>query len=161
MKTQICNLAFIVEDNEMFSTMLDYALSNDSNNLCRFISFKTGEECINNLYMNPIMVILDYGLPGMDGLKTLKVIKKYNPGISVVILTSKNDANVARDFFNASAEHYIVKQKSTIPYIIKIINNILNDGIRKRSFEKGSTRTNIFSALWKTISNHEKEKATQ
>ena len=98
MKTETHNLAFIVEDNEMFSTMLDYTLSNDSNSMCRFVSYKSGEECIHNLYMNPIMVILDYGLPGMDGLKTLKVIKKYNPDISVVILTSKNDANIARDF---------------------------------------------------------------
>ena len=160
MKTTTHNLAFIVEDNEMFSTMLDYTLSNDSNSICRFVGYKSGEECIHNLYMNPIMVILDYGLPGMDGLKTLKVIKKYNPDISVVILTSKNDADVARDFFNAGAEHYLVKQKSTVPQIIKIINEILNDGIGRRNRERVKESGNIFRTLWKNFSNQENKRAT-
>ncbi len=160
MKTATHNLAFIVEDNEMFSTMLDYTLSNDSNSMCRFVSYKSGEECIHNLYMNPIVVILDYGLPGMNGLKTLKVIKKYNSDISVVILTSKNDASLARNVFNAGAEHYLVKQKSTVPQITKIINVILNDGIDKRSMEKCKESSNVFSTFWKTISNHKNKRTT-
>ncbi len=34
---------FIVEDDEIFSMMLDYILSKDS--VYQFVSFKSGEEC--------------------------------------------------------------------------------------------------------------------
>ena len=130
MKPTTHNLAFIVEDNEMFSTMLSHMLSND--NVCRFIGFKSGEECVSNLYMNPLVVVLDYGLPGMDGLKTFQEIKKYNPDLPIVVLTSTNDQNVARNFFNEGAHAFLVKQKSTAPEIIKIIKNLLDDSIGKR-----------------------------
>ena len=65
---------FIVDDNEMYSTMLSYTLSKD--NIYKFVSFKSGEECIKNLYLNPEIIILDYGLLGMDGYDTLLKIKK-------------------------------------------------------------------------------------
>ena len=135
MKTASHNVAFIVEDNEMYSTMVGHVLTIDCD--CRFISFKTGEECIQNLYMNPFLIILDYGLPGINGLETIKEIKKYNQDIPIVILTGKNDMNIARDFFNEGAYDYVVKEKTAVHRIIKIVNNILlNDRNEKVVMQK-------------------------
>nr|MBA3705929.1 response regulator [Bacteroidota bacterium] len=66
-------LIFIVEDNDMYSLMLDYMLSKES--AYRFMSFRTGEECIANLSLHPNLIILDYGLPGINGLETFKEIR--------------------------------------------------------------------------------------
>ncbi len=119
-------LIFIVEDNEMYSMMLDYMLSKES--ACRFVSFKTGEECIANLSMNPNLVILDYGLPGMNGLETFKEIKKYNPDIAVVILTENHDVHIAQEFVHAGGVYeYLLKEKDSVRQISSIIDTLLID----------------------------------
>lgn len=144
------NLAFIVEDNEMFSTILNHTLSNGS--VCDFISFKSGEECISNLYMNPKMIVMDYGLPGMSGLKTLKVIKKYNPDIPVVVITSTNDEKNKKDFLNEGVFAYLVKQKSTIQQIINIINKVLDKGNRNNIKIAGSdSSSRVFAGMMVAI----------
>lgn len=145
MKTTTSNVAFIVEDNEMYSTMMDHMLSTDCD--CRFLSFKTGEECIQNLYMNPFLILLDYGLPGINGLETIKEIKKYNQETPIVILTGKNDMTIARDFFNAGAYDYVVKDKSAVHRIKKIVNTILNDRNKKMEVQNKNQRAWIFRGL--------------
>lgn len=145
MKTTSHNMAFIVEDNEMYSTMLTHMLTVDCE--CRFVSFKTGEECIQNLYMNPFLIILDYGLPGINGLDTIKEIKKYNQETPIVILTGKNDMSIARDFFNAGAYDYVVKEKTAMHRIIKIVNTILNDRNKKTEVQNKTQRAWLFRGL--------------
>src|ERR1043165_8257364 len=96
---------FIVEDNEIFSMMLDYILSKDS--IYNFVSFKTGEECLANLYMEPDIIILDYGLPGINGYQVLTEIKKRNPSTHVIVLSSNRDRSLAAKMLSAGADDYI------------------------------------------------------
>ena len=114
---------FIVEDNEIYSMMLDYILSKDS--IYKFVSFKSGEECIKNLYLNPEIIILDYGLPGINGYDTLLEIKKQNPKIHVVILTSHEDENLKKELLLAGADELILKQGHGETQIIEKIEDIL------------------------------------
>jgi two-component system response regulator AtoC len=123
------NLIFIVEDNEMYSFFLDFTLSNKST--CRFIRFKTGEECIENLYLNPIMVILDYGLPGINGEETFKKIREYNPEIPVVIHTGNKDVHLALKLLNDGVSNYILKEGNAISEIEKIVN-IISEQTKKK-----------------------------
>jgi DNA-binding NarL/FixJ family response regulator len=114
---------FIVEDNEIYAMMLDYILSKDS--IYQFVSFKTGEECIENLYLNPDVIILDYGLPGMNGYETLLEIKKHNPDIHVVMLTSNSDKHMMDTILKAGADDYVLKQGHGETQIIEKIEAIL------------------------------------
>lgn len=128
-------LVFIVEDNDMYSMMLDYMLSKES--ACHFISFKTGEECIANLELDPDLVILDYGLPGLNGLETFKEIKKYNGDIPVVILTENQDVHVAQQFVHEGGLYeYLLKEKNSVAQINKIIDKLLIDNPEKTSHIK-------------------------
>ncbi|HEY0030008.1 MAG TPA: response regulator [Bacteroidia bacterium] len=128
---------FIVEDNEVFSMMLDYILSTDS--IYNFVSFKTGEECVKNLYMNPDIIILDYGLPGINGYETLKEIKKRSPHTHVIILSNNKDKNIAAKLLALGADDYILKQGHGETQVIKRIEHVLKkDEQSKRSIGRNA-----------------------
>jgi DNA-binding NarL/FixJ family response regulator len=114
---------FIVEDNQIYSMMLDYILSKDT--IYQFVSFKSGEECLENLYLNPDIIILDYGLPGMNGYETLLEIKKRNPKIHVVVLSHYDDKELKQKMLNAGADDFILKQGHGEQQIIDRIEEIL------------------------------------
>jgi DNA-binding NtrC family response regulator len=118
-------LVFIVEDNEMYSTMLDYILSKE--NTHQFIRFNTGEKCMENIYLNPDVIILDYGLPGVDGLETLLNIKKYDVHIPVIILTGNRNLSVAKKLLDSGAFDYINKDDDdVVSLVIATMNNALS-----------------------------------
>ena len=125
------NLVFIVEDNEMYSLMMDYVLSNECN--YHFMSFKTGEECLENLYLKPSVVVLDYHLPGMDGKEVFLQIRKYDPKISVIILTSDHDAEVERQFTKAGVADYLVKSEDSVSQLRDSIDEVLAKKNKVRS----------------------------
>jgi len=125
---------FIVEDNEIYSMMLDYILSKDS--VYKFSSFRSGEECIQNLGLKPDVVILDYALPGMNGYDTLLEIKKYNPATHVLMLTNNKDMKLALKLLQAGADDYILKQGNGEIQIIEKIEALLTaDEITERSMQ--------------------------
>ena len=53
------------------------------------ISAFSGEECLETLKTNQTLdvIVLDVKMPGMDGIETLKNIKKASPLIEVIMLT--------------------------------------------------------------------------
>jgi DNA-binding NtrC family response regulator len=115
---------FIVEDDDMHSLMMDYVLSNEST--AHITKFKSGEDCIKHLYMNPDVVILDYGLPGINGIDTFKEIQKHDPDIPVIVITGNTDNAVARKFLDAGVYDYIRKEDDAFEHVGKITDKILN-----------------------------------
>jgi len=114
---------FIVDDNEIYSMMLDYILSKDS--IYKFVSFRSGIECLKNLYLNPEIIILDYEMPGLNGYETLLEIKKKNPNIHVVILTSHEDEELKAKLLEAGADDHVLKQGHGETKLIEKVENIL------------------------------------
>jgi DNA-binding NarL/FixJ family response regulator len=126
--------------------MLDYILSKES--IYEFVSFNSGEECIKNLYLNPDVIILDYGLPGKNGFETLLEIKKYNRDIHVIFLTNNQDKKLKADLLKAGADDYILKQGHGEKQIIDKIEAILS----RDEYEKGIRRKTKVRSLVKKLS---------
>jgi DNA-binding NtrC family response regulator len=57
----------------------------------------------------PDVVVLDVKMPGMDGLATLREIKKRHPLVEVIMLTGHADVDVAIEGMEQGAFDYLMK----------------------------------------------------
>ena len=57
----------------------------------------------------PDLVLLDVGLPGMNGLEVLRRIRQHDQTIGVIMLTGNQDAALARSTLQLGAIDYVFK----------------------------------------------------
>lgn len=70
----------------------------------------SGPEALEKLTkQNVNVVILDVKMPGMDGIATLKEIKKQFPSVEVIMLTGHATVESAIDGLKAGASDYLMK----------------------------------------------------
>jgi DNA-binding NtrC family response regulator len=70
----------------------------------------SGEEALEKIKQeNPIIVLLDINMPGMDGLMTLKKIKEIGEHIGIIVITGMADTNIAEQAIKLGVYDYIVK----------------------------------------------------
>ena len=119
---------FLVDDDALFlkSLEIEFLLHGDFD----IKTFATGEFCIENLSLNPDIIILDYHLDGIDknamnGMETLDKIKAFNPDIPVVMLSSQDKIDVAINCMHHKAFDYVVKSETSFMRLQKIITAII------------------------------------
>ena len=91
--------------------------------------FNTGEDCLKHLYEKPEVVVLDYFLntvskDAANGIEILKAIKKYDPSIHVIILSSQEHYGIAVQTIQKGAEQYVIKDEKAFEKIASLINEL-------------------------------------
>lgn len=71
---------------------------------------------------SPDVVLLDFRMPGMDGIEVLKIIKKIDPTIEVIMLTGHGDVRSVEEAIRNGAYEYIMKPLDLGELIMKINN---------------------------------------
>ena len=59
--------------------------------------------------LKPDVIVTDMSMPGVDGLKALKMLKKENPDVKVILLTMHLESVFVDEAFRAGASGYVVK----------------------------------------------------
>jgi len=118
-------LVFFVDDDKMILNLLEYTFK--SRQGLRVKTFFSGEECLKNLYMNPDLVVLDHvfqsGKPKMNGIETLKKLKKLKRNVKVIILSRHKDENLISEYLKNGATKYIPKENFFIDELIDSIDS--------------------------------------
>lgn len=71
---------------------------------------KDGASAIQQIEtVNPDVVLLDIGLPDIDGIEVARNIKRIHPEARVLMLTASNDENDIFDALDVGADGYILK----------------------------------------------------
>jgi CheY-like chemotaxis protein len=69
-----------------------------------------GQAALNVIARNSAdIVFMDYNMPGLNGVETLKALKQSNPKVRVVIMTSAVDENVASLARDAGTDAFLKK----------------------------------------------------
>lgn len=63
--------------------------------------------------LSPDIILMDIGLPNIDGIEATRRIKEFNPQIKVLIFTSRDDSDDVFAAFKSGADGYIMKGAST------------------------------------------------
>ena len=110
----------------------------------------TGFEALQQIETHaPDLVLLDIWMPGLDGIETLKVIKKDNPRTHVIMITGHGNIDTAVQAIKLGAYDFIEKPLS-FEKVTVAINNALdfrrldeeNRYLRKKTIEKHSITGN-------------------
>jgi len=96
----------------------------------------SGEEALELLdESRPDVVVLDLKMPGMDGIETLREIKKRYPLVEVIMLTGHANVEVAIEGMELGAFDYLMK-----PMDIDELSFKLQDAYKKKSVHEQKIR---------------------
>lgn len=100
----------IVEDHELtrFGLKTAFEACDYVETIMEADSAEAGIEIVENNRVD--LIIMDLGLPGMNGIDATKKIKQHNKEIKIVILTSHNDTQEVLNSLKAGANAYCSKE---------------------------------------------------
>ncbi len=102
---------FIVEDDLLVAELYQESLHNDG--FYNIAVFRNGTDFLSQLHENPDIVTLDFHLPDYTGMELLEQIKKYNPLIATIFISSQEDVSVVVDAYKKGINDYIIKNRRT------------------------------------------------
>lgn len=109
----------IIDDEDRFRGALSRQLSTRGFNV---LDTDNGEDAIKIVrHENPEVVILDQKMPGMDGIQTLKELKKIRPEVQIIMHTGHGGIESARVTGKHGVFHYLEKP-CELDEMIKVIN---------------------------------------
>lgn len=118
----------LVDDEKDFVEMLSLRLQETGE---RVTPAYNGKECLETLEKKNIdVVILDIKMPGMDGIETLREIKRKHPLAEVIMLTGHGTTETAVQGMKLGAYDYLLKPADFEDLTSKL------EGARKRKDEQ-------------------------
>ncbi|HKK00416.1 MAG TPA: response regulator [Desulfotignum sp.] len=97
----------LVDDEKDFVEMLSLRLQENGEDV---LAAYSGQECLETLEKKTIdVIILDVKMPGMDGIETLKKIKKLHPLVEVIMLTGHGTIQAAVEGMKLGAFDFLLK----------------------------------------------------
>ena len=120
----------IVEDDPKAAGLLTEYIRNEDIEILAL--YGSGEEALEALESipkaePPDVILMDVGLPGMNGIETTRLIKERWPKIEIIVQTVFEDAQVILDAIKAGASGYILKASPREDYL-KSLRDVMAGG---------------------------------
>ena len=114
---KIKDKVLIVEDEQSISNFISMILTANGFDT---IIVRTGEEALTMIASHcPDMIVLDLGLPDMDGMEVLKSVRKWS-NLPVVVVSARNHEHDKVEALDYGADDYLVKPFGTSELLARI-----------------------------------------
>lgn len=113
----------LVDDHRIFRQGLKRLLDSQKD-MAVVAEAGSGEEAIGiEQQVHPDIVLMDIGLPGMDGIETATKIKEADPDVSIIALSMHDDTSLANRMIEVGADRYITKDAPVEDVVTAIRQN--------------------------------------
>ena len=114
----------LIDDDEWIRDSMSLFFEGEG---CDLLAVETAEEGMEELERQDYdVIIVDYRLPGMDGLKFLDRIKDSHPNASTLLITAYGNREIFSKASNLGVKGFIDK-----PFTVKTLEKALSHLIRK------------------------------
>lgn len=116
---------YIVEDYLLTRITYRHSLPKFNTKLEIINDFENAESCIDALNKEEVdLILMDLGLPGMNGIEATKKIKSINKNIKIIILTSHESEDEVLASLVSGANAYALKDTppETLATVIESVN---------------------------------------
>lgn len=121
------NVLFVDDEVDFLETLLKRMKKRQVN----AVGVNSGEEALAYMMDYAVdVVVLDVRMPGMDGIETLRKMKKINPLLEVIMLTGHACLEVAREGMEFGAFDYLLKPINLDDLLYKV-----QDAFKKKSIQ--------------------------
>mgnify|MGYP001608716724 CR=1 FL=1 len=121
MATRSITRVMVVEDSKEFQEVLILTLSLEPYVKVVHIA-DSGEEALRSLETaSPDLVLLDFRLPGIDGLETARRIKKQRPNTTIALVTAYADEVSKRAYEEGNVNGVIPKSSFSLTRIRELL----------------------------------------
>jgi len=120
----------------------------------------SGEKCLEKLKEKRYdILLLDYMLPGIDGIEVLEKIIESGYDLPVVVVTGRGDEEIATSFLKKGAYDYVVKSPGYLPKLPAVVE----DSLEKYGMNKVEAKARVeLIKAYEDLKEHCKElKETQ
>lgn len=106
------------------------------------------------------VILMDYFLPGLNGLEVTRTLQEKNVTTPVVFLTVNKDVNLAVEVMKLGVEDYLVKEEISTPILPKTITGIVEKRRLQREMAELEIRKKRLEAIQEMIANIVNEVST-
>lgn len=127
MKEKDTNLVFVVENQHFRQETIKSYFTEDHTH--QFVYFKSSSDCLAELHLHPMAVVVDYELNSIDSnekdaIKILEKIKELEHHTEVVFFSSIDSVEIANDVIKHGAFDYVVLNSLQFYRLHNILDNI-------------------------------------
>ncbi len=117
----------LIEDNKDFAKLVQVYLQRFQNDLFEVTWSENYADAMRELkqYSRFDIVLMDYFLPGRNGMEITREIKERKIELPIVFLTVNKDFDLALDVMKLGIDDYLVKEEISSPVLPKTVLNVV------------------------------------
>ena len=140
-------LILVVEDDTPVRNLITMTLKTHE---YRYLSAQNGASAVMEaLSHNPDIVLLDLGLPDMDGLEVLRSVRKWS-SLPIVVVSARNHERDKVEALDYGADDYLVK-----PFEMKELMARINAVLRRSEIPDDTRKRLVFDKLEINLDSYE------